>query len=88
MTRDGALLLAGYGTDQRRLHPLRDALHAAGVDARVWPYRPVGTVAALAAALGDRIDRVDADRIHLVGHSFGGIVCAAARCGRPLGSPP
>ena len=49
------LLLAGYGTDQRRLHPLRDALHAAGVDARVWPYRPVGTVAALAAALGDQM---------------------------------
>ena len=78
MTRDGALLLAGYGTDQPPAAPAARRAARRGVDARVWPYRPVGTVAALAAALGDRIDRADADRIHLVGHSFGGLVCAAA----------
>jgi pimeloyl-ACP methyl ester carboxylesterase len=75
---DAALLLGGYGTDRRRLHPLRDALFARGVAAEVWPYRPVGSIAGLADELAARVSRLPGERIHLVGHSFGGIVCGAA----------
>jgi triacylglycerol lipase len=76
--QDAALLLAGYGTDRRRLHPLRDAIASRGIDATVWPYQPVGSIAHLAEQLAERADRIDADRVHLVGHSLGGVVCAAA----------
>lgn len=75
---DAALLVGGYGTDRRRLHPLRDALGSRGVTAEVWPYRPVGSIAALAEDLAARSDGLDAERVHLVGHSLGGIVCASA----------
>jgi triacylglycerol lipase len=75
---EGALLVGGYGTDRRRLHPLRDALEARGVVTDVWAYRPVGTIADLADDLAARSDRSGADRVHLVGHSLGGIVCASA----------
>jgi triacylglycerol lipase len=73
-----ALLLGGYGTDRRRLHPLRDALEARGVAAHVWPYRPVGSIAALAEVLAEACDGLPAERVHLVGHSLGGVVCASA----------
>jgi pimeloyl-ACP methyl ester carboxylesterase len=76
--QDVALLLAGYGTDRRRLHPLRDALAGRGVAASVWPYQPVGSIAHLAEQLAARVDRLAGQRVHLVGHSLGGVVCAAA----------
>lgn len=75
---DAALLLAGYGTDRRRLHPLRDELADRGVRAVVWPYQPVGSISHLGEQLADRAARLDAARVHLVGHSLGGVVCAAA----------
>jgi pimeloyl-ACP methyl ester carboxylesterase len=79
-----ALLLAGWGTDPRRLHPLRDALRAADLDALVWPYHPVGTLPALADLLLDRIARAPGP-VHLVGHSLGGLVAAQAALARPDG---
>jgi pimeloyl-ACP methyl ester carboxylesterase len=75
---DAALLLGGYGTDRRRLHPLRDELEDRGVQSVVWPYQPVGSIAHLAEQLVARAARFDAARVHLVGHSLGGVVCAAA----------
>jgi pimeloyl-ACP methyl ester carboxylesterase len=76
--QDVAMLLAGYGTDRRRLHPLRDELEDRGVAATVWPYQPVGSIAHLAEQLAARTDRLAGQRVHLVGHSLGGVVCAAA----------
>jgi hypothetical protein len=69
---DAALLLGGYGTDRRRLHPLRDELEDRGVQSVVWPYQPVGSIAHLAEQLVARAARFDAARVHLVGHSLGG----------------
>lgn len=73
-----ALLLAGWGTDPRRLHPLRDALRAADVNASVWPYHPVGSLPALGAQLRDRVARLPEGPVHLVGHSLGGLIAAQA----------
>jgi pimeloyl-ACP methyl ester carboxylesterase len=75
---DAALLLAGYGTDHRRLHPLAERFEAEGVTPVVWPYRPSGTLRSLASALDERARGIAADRLHLVGHSLGGLVCATA----------
>jgi pimeloyl-ACP methyl ester carboxylesterase len=79
-----ALLLAGWGTDPRRLDPLRDALRGSGLDAIVWAYHPVGTLPALADQLLDRIARTPGP-LHLVGHSLGGLVAAQATLARPEG---
>lgn len=72
-----ALLLAGWGTDPRRLHPLRDALRARDVDAAVWPYHPVGSLADLGAQLRERVASRPGP-VHLIGHSLGGLVAARA----------
>lgn len=76
-----ALLLAGWGTDLRRMEPLAVHLREQGIEAHVWPYRPAGTITALAEQLADAvrwIDAADDGPVHLVGHSFGGILAAAA----------
>ena len=74
-----ALLLAGWGTDPRRLHPLRDTLVDRGLDATVWPYHPVGSLPSLGRELLERVDRSSDDGpVHLVGHSLGGLIAAHA----------
>lgn len=78
MTTATALLLAGWGTDPRRLEPLRERLTARGVDARVWPYHPTGPVEHLGELLAHRIERCPDGGVHLVGHSLGGLVVAQA----------
>lgn len=72
------LLLAGWGTDPRRLAPLTAALDERDLPARLWPYHPTGTIASLAEQLRDIVQRVGDRPVHLVGHSFGGILSAAA----------
>jgi triacylglycerol lipase len=75
---DAALLLAGFGTDRRRLRPLAEELESRGVRPLVWPYRPTGTLRSLAGQLEARTAGLAADRLHLVGHSLGGLLCASA----------
>lgn len=72
------LLLAGWGTDPRRLHPLRDALRDRDLTAEVWPYHPTGSLPALGDHLRARVARLPDGPIHLVGHSLGGLVAAQA----------
>lgn len=79
-----ALLLPGWGTDPRRLAPMAAALRADGIDAEVWSYRPEGTLDHLAGRLGEHLARSPAP-VHLVGHSLGGIVAAAAALRDPEG---
>lgn len=72
-----ALLLAGWGTSPERLEPLREALSDAGVDARHHVYEPRGSISLLGRRLAAAADRSH-DPLHLVGHSLGGLVAAAA----------
>lgn len=84
MTTPTALLLAGWGTDLRRLEPLAAHLSAGGYEARVWVYRPAGSIETLAVQLRDGIEHLHHDGpVHLVGHSFGGVLAAAAALQAP-----
>lgn len=73
-----ALLLAGWGTAPARLDPLAAALEERGITAEVHGYQPTGTLDRLGTALAHRVVELRADRVHLVGHSLGGLVVAAA----------
>lgn len=73
--RETTLLLPGWGTDPGRLAPLASRVRAAGTDTRVVPYSPEGTIDDLARRLRDV---APAGVLHLVGHSLGGLVVAAA----------
>lgn len=79
---DLVLLLPGWGTPPGRLTPMSDALEGAGAVARVWSYVPQGAfpeVVEQCASVTDAMRRLHRpeDRLHLVGHSLGGIVAAA-----------
>lgn len=77
-----AYLLPGWGTPPERLRPLRTALDDVGVESRVWRYAPSGTLSTIVDALTSAAR--DEDRpLHLVGHSLGGIVVAAATLAAP-----
>lgn len=78
---DLVVLLPGWGTPPVRLEPLSDALTRAGAVARVWSYVPRGAYPELvdqfvAAVRALRAQHGPDDRLHLVGHSLGGIVAA------------
>lgn len=79
---DLVLLLPGWGTPPSRLEPMADALQRAGAVARVWSYTPQGALPELvdqftAAANATLALHEPGDRLHLVGHSLGGVVAAA-----------
>lgn len=76
---DHVLLLAGWGTDRARLHPLRDHLATSlGASVRIQPYEPDVPLRTLAGRLASELaDGPTAPR-HLVGHSLGGLVAASA----------
>jgi pimeloyl-ACP methyl ester carboxylesterase len=80
---DLVLMLPGWGTSPARLDVLSDTLQRAGAVARVWSYTPQGgfdelvhEVATIANSFLDLHN--PADRLHLVGHSLGGLAAAAA----------
>lgn len=61
---------------------MSDALDADGAIARVWSYTPEGALPELVDAFGTTLAATremhdPGDRLHLVGHSLGGIVAAA-----------
>lgn len=71
--------LLGFG-DMRRLWPgfqyyrrLKSELADLGVPLYFTHVPPVGTVAERAAALAGRLAGIGAERVHLVGHSMGGL---------------
>ena len=79
---DLVLLLPGWGTTPGRMEPLVGALEDAGCVARVWSYTPEGPFRELttqAATIGRSMrDLHEAgDRLHVVGHSLGGVAAAA-----------
>lgn len=80
---DQAVLLPGWGTPLERLVPLATDLEAVGVDAHLHDYRPEGSIEELGERLAELAPiSVHRDRpLHLVGHSLGGLVCAAAALG-------
>lgn len=79
---DLVLLVPGWGTPATRLEPMSDALSRAGAVARVWSYTPEGAIEELVeqfatTARATRDLHAADDRLHLVGHSLGGLVVAA-----------
>lgn len=79
---DLALLVPGWGTSPARLEPMSHALARAGAVARIWSYTPEGAFEELVeqfatAARAMRDLHASGDRLHLVGHSLGGLVVAA-----------
>lgn len=80
--RGRAWVLPGWGTTLDRLAPIGDDLERAGLDVVLHAYAPEGTF----DDLGRRLAAAVADAgghgpLHLVGHSLGGLVCAAAALG-------
>jgi pimeloyl-ACP methyl ester carboxylesterase len=69
------LLLPGWGTHPERLGPLAERVRAAGRSTRLVSYTPDGTIDALARRVRDLAPD---GPLHLVGHSLGGLVVAAA----------
>lgn len=87
---DLVLLLPGWGTPAARMQVMADALDRAGALARVWSYTPQGSFAELvdrfvAAAEATRDLHEPHDRLHLVGHSLGGVIVAAGALRRLRG---
>lgn len=87
---DLVLLLPGWGTPAARMQVMSDALDRAGALARVWSYTPQGSFTELvdrfaAAAEATRDLHEPQDRLHLVGHSLGGVIVAAAALRRLRG---
>ena len=79
---DLVLLLPGWGTPATRLGPMADALSGAGALARVWSYTPQGAFPELIEQFATTAEATlemhePDDRLHLVGHSLGGLVVAA-----------
>ncbi len=79
---DLVLLLPGWGTPATRLQPMADALTGAGTLARVWSYTPQGAFPELIEQFATAAEATlemheEHDRLHLVGHSLGGLVVAA-----------
>ena len=82
------ILLHGIWMRGVTLHPLARRLRRAGYDVETLDYASVyGGVAPAAARLRGRMRAIDADSVHLVGHSLGALVALeAAR--EPLDLPP
>ncbi len=80
MATDVALLLPGWGTSPGRFDRVRQRLAAVGVRAVDHPIQPDALIPALArrARLHARDVAADGGRVHLVGHSLGGLVAAWA----------
>ncbi|MFH0944305.1 MAG: alpha/beta fold hydrolase [Planctomycetota bacterium] len=81
--KETVLLLHGLGRTRFSMRPLERALQRGGFDAREWPYNSLSdSFASHADRLKAELLRLDQDpavsRIHLVGHSLGGIVARAA----------
>lgn len=79
---DLVLLLPGWGTPATRLEPMADALDGVGAIARVWSYTPQGAFPELVEQFATAAEATlemhePQDRLHLVGHSLGGVVVAA-----------
>jgi pimeloyl-ACP methyl ester carboxylesterase len=77
------LLVHGFASTKSCWLPLARALRAGGVPVEAFNYLPLGTsVEQLAELLADKVATLLAetgvDKVHLVGHSLGGVVIAQA----------
>jgi pimeloyl-ACP methyl ester carboxylesterase len=71
---DVALLVHGFLATAGVLRPLREALETdAGVTVASFTHAPGVGVTGLAERVGELVGRLEAERIHLVGHSIGGL---------------
>ena len=84
---DQAVLLPGWGTSPDRMVPLASDLEEAGIDVHLHDYRPEGSITELGERLAELAPvSLHRDRpLHLVGHSLGGLVVAAAALGPLVG---
>ena len=81
--RETVLLLHGLGRTRHSMSPVTKALQRGGYDAREWPYNSLfSSFHTHADRLKVELLRLDRDptvsRVHLVGHSLGGIIARAA----------
>ncbi len=88
---DLVLLVPGWGTPPARLVPMSDVLDDAGAVSRVWSYTPEGAFPELVEQFATAAEATVAmhephDRLHLVGHSLGGVVAAATALRRLRGA--
>ncbi|MBI4881941.1 MAG: alpha/beta fold hydrolase [Planctomycetes bacterium] len=86
--RETVLLLHGMGRTAKSMSPLERRLEQAGYDVRCWSYPSLSEdTARLAARLRCELDRLGDDpsvsRVHLVGHSLGGVLARAALLPEP-----
>lgn len=82
------ILLHGIWMRGITLHPLARRLRSAGYAVETLDYASVyGGVEPAAARLRERMCAIDADVVHLVGHSLGGLVALEATRDAP-GLPP
>jgi pimeloyl-ACP methyl ester carboxylesterase len=77
------VLVHGFGMSQAGWSALGRALQARGVVLATLSYRPWGTSVEqvahqLVRTVRELIDRTGADKVHLVGHSLGGVIIAQA----------
>ncbi len=77
------LLVHGWAGTTAGWFALTDALRARGVTVAAMSYRPFGTsveqlAERLADSVSDLLSETGADKVHLVGHSLGGVVIAQA----------
>ena len=81
MGREAVLILHGFLMNRFVMHPLQSALRAAGFDAQTLDYRSVrGTLSEHLAAVGAKWRELlagGASRVHLIGHSMGGVIALA-----------
>jgi triacylglycerol lipase len=77
------LLVHGFGGDKSSWTLVADALRAEGLSVDTMSYAPVGNsveqlAERLVAEVGQLLSRSGAQKVHLVGHSLGGVIIAQA----------
>jgi pimeloyl-ACP methyl ester carboxylesterase len=83
--RDAIVLVHGLWMTGREMRVLGGRLEESGFRVRYFRYRSWrGGLAAAAHALRDFVESTEAERLHLVGHSLGGIVIAKMLGEAPL----
>ena len=80
-TRSAVVLVHGLWMNRYACFPLSVGLRRQGFSAYAFGYSSVrGSLAGSAAHLADFVTELPADRVHLIGHSLGGLIVLRALC--------